>query len=579
MIQMKMLMKSNLVLFILLPLVGFLIFTNYSHIAEATNQNATVITITSIVNCSYDEDKLKRVTTQVKHAFYDEMFSTRSNFIATILQGTNIIGPSCWSGNFFTIFESIQLDENHKNSLIWPKHIDKPTVTSAYHVGPKNITLMFDNPVQLLFRDKANQKVGYTPNLNTPITEITRICENFNRNPDNMSNNIPDGGECKITIGSALYVYTKHFTYFTTWENESDDSSTTSGSVGLSNPNSGGNGGVNGRSGSSSLSLPNSDNNTPPSPPSDNTSESSPNVTSLSTDAKKVSNSVGDLTDNPNSLHSTPLVIASVPEKSDVPVNEPASNKFIEINTITSVAAFVSMSVFSIAMPLIHGMNWKPVGFSMASLKSFFVARKYWQSTIFKKTQTALGIAFLTLAMGSILSWLMFDKTEDNMDYVIATSALYLIFYALIGYHHVLWYACLRQSENELLKEIKYVLVILPVLGVLGYVYFLTMNLNQSDLLEDFLLQVITIVGLSIIGPITIWTWISQRDSILDVKWALVGTGLIAVMIGIIPMNWNWNIGSLTLSDIFVLVGCGLVAIGQYVLSTKFATNQDLTTA
>jgi len=69
-----------------------------------------------------------------------------------------------------------------------------------------------DKPIQLILEGEAGKRVAFE--RSGVVTEITTICDG-NTESDNTS--LPPGGDCKISIGSNLFVWIKHFTKFATF--------------------------------------------------------------------------------------------------------------------------------------------------------------------------------------------------------------------------------------------------------------------------------------------------------------------------------------------------------------------------
>ena len=219
-----------------------------------------------------------------------------------------------------------------------------------------------------------------------------------------------------------------------------------------------------------------------------------------------------------------------------------------EPEVIAPLAAAVGVGIVS-AFPI------KPVGFSAASVKTFRVAVMYRRSTLFSKTQTVFALAFLSLAFASLSAFM-------NME--IVSLILFPAFFGLVVYHNTLWYA--RYSYSRVDTMSRQVLMILPVIGLLGYLHLLFTEAIPFDLL-----QTIVVAGMLAVIPSTIFTALSFRGSRLEAKWMLVTVGLAAVMSGII-LSTEFMISTLALGDVLVMAGCGLVVWGQYNLSTKYST-------
>lgn len=82
--------------------------------------------------------------------------------------------------------------------------------TSVITIGSSSYGLTFNKAVKITIPGQANKLVGYIKPDNT-FHEITEVCV---ANDQNTANSLPDGGDCKINVGSDLVVWTKHFTKF-----------------------------------------------------------------------------------------------------------------------------------------------------------------------------------------------------------------------------------------------------------------------------------------------------------------------------------------------------------------------------
>jgi len=68
-----------------------------------------------------------------------------------------------------------------------------------------------------LIPGQAGKKVGYTHG-GSPLTEITATCTGDSQSiGDELSTN----GDCKIDVGADLVIWTKHFTKFVTYSQNS----------------------------------------------------------------------------------------------------------------------------------------------------------------------------------------------------------------------------------------------------------------------------------------------------------------------------------------------------------------------
>lgn len=86
------------------------------------------------------------------------------------------------------------------------------TVGLAISVG-STVPMSFDKGVRLLFPGEAGKKVGFSQSGGTLI-EITDVCS---ADTQTVGDTLQVEGNCVITVGSDLVVWTKHFTTFATY--------------------------------------------------------------------------------------------------------------------------------------------------------------------------------------------------------------------------------------------------------------------------------------------------------------------------------------------------------------------------
>jgi hypothetical protein len=83
--------------------------------------------------------------------------------------------------------------------------------SNAISVGFSGATLTFSKGVRLSFPNEKGNRVGYSRNGGA-FTEITDVCS---ADTQEVGNALTDGtGNCKISVGDDLVVWTKHFTDF-----------------------------------------------------------------------------------------------------------------------------------------------------------------------------------------------------------------------------------------------------------------------------------------------------------------------------------------------------------------------------
>jgi len=116
-------------------------------------------------------------------------------------------------------------DGNWDGTLITPTEVsittppvaedgfENPTEIITIKVGTNNGTkVTFDQAVQLEFKEQSGNSVGWS--RGGTFTPITATCS---ANTQAAGNELAAGGDCKISEGDDLFVWTKHFTDFTVY--------------------------------------------------------------------------------------------------------------------------------------------------------------------------------------------------------------------------------------------------------------------------------------------------------------------------------------------------------------------------
>jgi hypothetical protein len=83
------------------------------------------------------------------------------------------------------------------------------TVATAIKVGAVNIELTFDEAVRVLLLGDADKLVGFVSN--GTFTPITTKCS---ADSQTIGNELAEAGDCFISVGSDMVIWTKHFTTF-----------------------------------------------------------------------------------------------------------------------------------------------------------------------------------------------------------------------------------------------------------------------------------------------------------------------------------------------------------------------------
>lgn len=133
-----------------------------------------------------------------------------------------ISGPSSWNGviNSPTILSS--------SAVSIPDNGAKPT--GVVEVGAGDTSLTFDKAVRILIPSQSGKLAGYQ--IGSNFNKITQICS---ADSQTAGDNLPAGGDCYINVGSDLVIWTKHFTKFVTYTENSNGSSSSATSSSDSN--------------------------------------------------------------------------------------------------------------------------------------------------------------------------------------------------------------------------------------------------------------------------------------------------------------------------------------------------------
>ena len=132
---------------------------------------------------------------------------TTADLEVEIPADTTVTGPAGWDG-------TIGAPTVQTVASVAPSVLGYSTVVDTIvEIGFPDIKLTFDNAVRILLPGKAGKKVGYA-RTGEPFHEITSVCADDTQVTNNL---LPDEGDCKISVGSDLAVWTKHFTQFITY--------------------------------------------------------------------------------------------------------------------------------------------------------------------------------------------------------------------------------------------------------------------------------------------------------------------------------------------------------------------------
>jgi len=147
--------------------------------------------------------------------------SALNTIVLDIQAGTIVTAPG-WDG-------FLHLPTRVDNSTVTaPAGPDETsTVEFAFTVG-SNVPMSFNKGVRILFPGEKGKRVGYAQNGGM-LTEITDVCS---ADTQAVGDTLPTNGNCVITTGPDLVVWTKHFTTFATFTTSTTTPSVTSRVIG-----------------------------------------------------------------------------------------------------------------------------------------------------------------------------------------------------------------------------------------------------------------------------------------------------------------------------------------------------------
>jgi len=99
------------------------------------------------------------------------------------------------------------------------------TLGAAIEIGFASTKLSFDKAVRILLPGQSGKRVIYTRDGGVTHTEITTVCAADNQATGDA---LAADGDCKISVGSDMVVWTKHFTTFATYTSTATSAPATS---------------------------------------------------------------------------------------------------------------------------------------------------------------------------------------------------------------------------------------------------------------------------------------------------------------------------------------------------------------
>ena len=132
------------------------------------------------------------------------------NVNVIIPDGTRVSGPAGWEG-------TINLPQVRDNSSVTipPEGETPATVSAVIEIGLADTTLTFNKPVRILLAGQGGKKAGWIQNDNfTPIT--------WQMSADSAAA-LGNNNDGYLTVGNDLVIWTRHFTTFVAYSQQSQD--------------------------------------------------------------------------------------------------------------------------------------------------------------------------------------------------------------------------------------------------------------------------------------------------------------------------------------------------------------------
>jgi hypothetical protein len=124
--------------------------------------------------------------------------------------GTIINAPAGWNGTI-----NVPRVEEKDTVVVTPDEGMTATVDTVIEVGFGDVPLTFSKAVRILVPGQGGKDAGYY--RNNQFTPINSLPEGALDNQEWADDNIPEGGDGKLDVGSDLVIWTKHFTKFVTY--------------------------------------------------------------------------------------------------------------------------------------------------------------------------------------------------------------------------------------------------------------------------------------------------------------------------------------------------------------------------
>lgn len=194
-------------------------------VIPSNNNNATITVPNNVTNATINVASLMNTTGNTSTATLNgginvTVNTTLGNVSIEIPQNIAISGSTSWNGiiNLPTIKETASTNPAPSSG----KTVNTGTI-SVIEIGFGDIELTFDKAVRILVPGKAGQLVGYS--RSGVFTPITNVCL---ADTQAFGDALPDGGDCKMDVGSDMVIWTKHFTEFMTYTETTTTTTTAS---------------------------------------------------------------------------------------------------------------------------------------------------------------------------------------------------------------------------------------------------------------------------------------------------------------------------------------------------------------
>lgn len=177
-----------------------------------SNFNTTINIPASVINPVINFSNLLVSFPNYHAVIYNNRIDMNTNTSAGTISvripaSTIIEGPSNWNGvmNAPKILSNTNIKPVADSGQVALTH-------SVIEVGLSNTPLTFDKAVRLLIPGQAGKLAGYQ--VGSVFTKITNSCS---ADTQTAADSLPAGGECSISVGNDLVIWTKHFTKFITY--------------------------------------------------------------------------------------------------------------------------------------------------------------------------------------------------------------------------------------------------------------------------------------------------------------------------------------------------------------------------